>query len=209
MGGCRVPGPTCGHRATGVTHASRRRVVGDARPLGASTTVEGGPTLTGWPRQIDWSEFEELPRRPPGEKEDAQISSTLEQPTEVNVARQGGRFRLDTYEAELSVTASESWVVASTKSDALLGHEQGHYDLTGLIARDLIAVLRALRAPTVPGLERELKAAIRRADALADRLTKQYDTETDHGRNRAKQEKWDTLLRVSKERGTRLTGGPK
>jgi hypothetical protein len=167
-----------------------------------------GPTLTGWPRQIDWSEFQEVAQRPPGEKEDAQISSNLEQPAEVGVARQGGRFRLSAYEAVLSIDRLESWVVGSTKSDTLLAHEQGHYDITGVIARDLVRDLRALRATTTAALERDVKATIRRADDLAKRLNKLYDDQTKNSRDRDRQQKWEALIRNAIDNGARLTAGP-
>ena len=210
MAGCRVPGPTCAERSSGTaTPGNRHTTSGDARPLGADPPAPvAGPTLTGWPRTIGWDEFQELPRRPVGVNEDAQISSELEQPPQVGVAREGGRFRLDSYEAVLSVKTSDSWVVASTKSAALLTHEQGHYDITGLVARDLIADLRSLRAATTAALEREVKGAIRRADTLADSLTQRYDTDTDHGRTQPKQDKWNALLQAAMKNGTRLTGGP-
>jgi hypothetical protein len=210
MGGCRVPGPTCRERATGTAQAPGTRVAdSNARPAGASAAASTGPTLTGWPREIAWGEFREIQRRPTGENEDAQISSSLEQPEQVHVTRSGGRFRLDAYEAVLSVVEDESWVVTSAKSDTLLAHEQGHYDITGLVARDMIRDLRGLRAASTAALGREVQAIIRRADALADRLTILYDEQTNHGRNRAKQEKWEQLLRTSIQNSTRLSGGPR
>ena len=201
-----MPGPTCRERATGTAGGGN---TGSARPVGAPAAATAGPRLTGWPRTITWTEFREIGRRPTGEREDAQISSNLEQPSQVSVTRTGGRFRLGTYEAVLSVEADESWVVTSAKSDALLAHEQGHYDITGIIARDMIRDLRGVRAATTAGLEREVQAIIERADTLADRLTELYDEQTDHGRERAQQARWEALLRTSIQNTRRLTGGPR
>jgi hypothetical protein len=47
-----------------------------AQPEGLSTST-GGPSLSGWPRKIAWSEFREVGNRPDGESEDAQISVEL------------------------------------------------------------------------------------------------------------------------------------
>lgn len=210
MVGCRVPGPTCRERATGTAQAPRDEGAdGNALPAGASLAASTGPTLSGWPREISWSEFREVQSRPTGENEDATISTNLQQPEQVNVARSSGRFRLDSYEAVLSVVESESWVVTSAKSDELLAHEQGHYDITGLVARDMIRDLRALRAASTAALQRDVQAIIRRADALADRLTALYDQQTNHGRDRARQARWDQLLRTSIQNSTRLRGGPR
>ena len=85
MGGCRVPGPTCRERGSGVDAAPSNGGTSDARPIGldaSSSSTADAPTLTGWPRQISWAEFEERSRRAEGEEEDAQISSEVTQPPE-------------------------------------------------------------------------------------------------------------------------------
>lgn len=210
MGGCRVPGPTCRERGGGIGAETANGGTADARPIGldASPSTASGPTLTGWPRQVGWGEFEERSRRPDGEDEDAQISSEVTQPPEVGVTRQGGQFRLVAYEVTVSVNTGESWVVTSAKTAALLAHEQGHYDITGLTARDMVAALGRLRAPSTRGLEREVQALIRSTQALADRLTALYDTQTDHSRNADQQARWEEHLRTAAQTGRRLTGGP-
>ena len=180
----------------------------DARPLDSGSSASSGPTLVGWPRSIAWSEFDEVSARPAGEKEDAQIASEVEQPQQVAVARAQGQFRVASYEARLVVHKDLSWVVKSTKSVELLAHEQGHYDITGLGGRDMIADIGRARASSRSDLANDVKAIIKRAQEVADKLTKTYDTDTDHSRKRDRQQKWEQLIASCMQNGTRLTGGP-
>jgi len=105
-----------------------------------------------------------------------------------------------------------------------LAHEQGHFDITGLIARDLAATLLDLQlepkkleaemtAPAANPAEHEAKVqrvnrmwkvamnkAVDRAQALARKLNNTYTTEglydfdTSHGTDRDSQKEWDRLL---------------
>lgn len=172
----------------------------------ASTT---GPRLTGWPRQIAWSEFQDVAKRPSGVNEDAQIDSQSRQPERVGVARKQGQFRLGNFTVTLTVVRENSWVVANQKSETLLAHEQGHFDITGLVARDLVKALGALRVTTTDELQREVTRLFEAYDAWAKSLSKQYDDETDHGRNAKKQADWESRIRTCIQQGTSLGTPPR
>ena len=177
--------------------------------LGKGDASVAGPRLTGWPRQIAWSEFREVATRPSGESEDAQIDTQTLQPERVGVAREQGQFRLGNFTVKLSVIRGNSWVVAAQKSDPLLAHEQGHFDITGLVARDLVKALGALRVSTTDELQREVSRLFETYDAWAKSLSKQYDEETNHGRNTKSQSDWESRIQTCIRQGTSLGTPPR
>jgi hypothetical protein len=180
-----------------------------AHPEGVSTKT-GGPTLSGWPRKITWSEFNEVSSRPDGETEDAQISVELGPEKNIAVERENGQFKLGKVTFKMIVKKAESWVVGKQKGDALLAHEQGHYDITGLFYRDLMEALRNLRANSVTDLGNETNRLMTEYDKLADQMSDKYDSqqETNHGLNAKRQQAWETQIQKCIDNGTKLTAPP-
>ena len=176
-----------------------------AQPLGTGTTTTG-PSLTGWPLAIGWSEFTDRASRPTGESEDAQISVQLEG-QEVKVVREKGRFRLGDSELPMVIDATGSWVVKDKKSAALLAHEQGHFDIAGLCYRDMVVELRKLREKSPARLGRATKRVMDKHDKRGDGLSDLYDSkdETNHGLNKKRQEAWDAQISACKASGKPLT----
>ncbi len=176
-----------------------------AQPQGVTVST-AGPTLSGWPRQIAWSEFRDLGSRPGGASEDAQIAVEL-RPSRLAIERENGQFKLGNVTFRMVVNRPDSWVVTGQKSTTLLEHEQGHYDIVGLCYRDLIAELQRLRANSKSQLAREVRLLMGQYDRLADTLSKEYDSkqETDHGRNSSRQQAWETQIQNCMQSGTTLT----
>lgn len=133
-----------------------------------------------------------------------------------------GEYRFHGAKATVSLDPTTTWAIPTARSSAdLLIHEQGHYDITGLIARDWISkvldlsahefIIEALRDSGHTGnqrmqfVSRQFNAEITRfnqsAFALLDRLQTSrtgqdgiYDTQTDHSQNKGGQQAWKTLL---------------
>jgi len=211
MGSGRIPGSVGydgGPLDVGVIPVPPNAGFGSPVPLGEGDAVPSGPRLTGWPRQISWNQFQEVGSRPAGEKEDAQIDTQTAQSDRVGVAREQGRFRLGDFEVKLKVIRSNSWVVTSQKSDTLLAHEQGHFDITGLVARDLVKALGALRVDTTDELQREVSRLYEAYKAWGQGLSDQYDEETDHGRKVKPQSDWESRIRTCAQQGTSLGTPP-
>lgn len=177
-------------------------------PLGHDGGTVSGPSLVGWPRKIAWSEFNPV-ERPSGETEDAQIDTQTQQPSQVGVKHEQGKIRLEDFKVTLAVIPNSSWVVADQKNDALLAHEQGHFDITGLVARDLVKALGALRASKKDDLQREVSRLFKTHDGRAKSLSEQYDEETNHGRNAEKQSEWQSRIEACIKNGTRLRTRPR
>jgi hypothetical protein len=99
----------------------------------------------------------------------------------------------------------ESSVLPGKNTDYALAHEQGHFDLTETVARELRAELTALegRGPTADTAALDLKDQVDTAFAGAlqrlDRVQASYDGETRHGTRKRVQRRW---LREIEERLT-------
>ena len=199
----RKPGPVDeSHDSESASPMAPVTTSGDSGPVGmkgGSGTCGGAPRLRGWPQTITWRQFTDADARPAGEHEDAQIHAEAILDDNVTVCRDGSRLRLGSFGVRLQVTAEDSWVVRDQKTDALLAHEQGHFDITGIDARQLMNDLAALRAANAEELQNLVTARIERSRTDAQAMSDRYDRETDHGRNADAQRRWEAAIREARE----------
>ena len=167
--------------------------------------------LRGWPRQLTWADFRKVDSRPPGSREDAHIESEFSNPPgkPFQIVEKGGEFRLSRIVLRVKVDGERTWVVKGAQDEELLRHEQGHFDIIGLLAREWHRTLQKLRANS----EEQLKTLMRREErrilakgehydpVSGDGL---YDRETDHGQNRGKQKEGNQRPRRLKSSGKPL-----
>jgi hypothetical protein len=150
--------------------------------------------MTGWPRSVEWSEFRHVTSRPAGEREDAQINPVTEG-GEARTVQERGQWKLAELELKVIVNSDDSWVVQSKKSDALKAHEQGHFDIHGLIAgRDMLEALKVLRDRSSNRLGRAVGRAMERHRQRAQQMSDAYDDDTEHGLNAVRQAAWETQI---------------
>lgn len=108
----------------------------------------------------------------------------------------------DTITVAVTFDSAQSWVLSSVaamsqqEKDRLLNHEQGHYNLAALLARDMFLEFMQLKAARLSSsgvVAQEVQAIQRRYDQIAQPLQDLYDskTQTDHGKDTAKQKLWD------------------
>ena len=96
--------------------------------------------------------------------------------------------------------------------DSLLEHEQGHYDITALIARDLfieLMQLKLLRFKTAAEGEKAIKEIMKRHSSWGiQAINKKYDSmaETNHGWEPTAQQRWNGYIQeaFTKERTPRV-----
>jgi Bacterial protein of unknown function (DUF922) len=95
------------------------------------------------------------------------------------------------FEAKVKVffDCEKSWVKGGQGSDALLAHEQLHFDIAELIARRLRQTLQALESPCALGDEGIKKIAQKSREVLS-KFQDQYDNETIHGEDKVAQARW-------------------
>jgi len=82
----------------------------------------------------------------------------------------------------------------------LLKHEQGHYDITALGARELYAGLFKLKAKDVKSLGDDVKELSRRIQRKINTINNRYDNQTDHSKIKAEQEKWNRAIASEKQK---------
>jgi hypothetical protein len=92
-----------------------------------------------------------------------------------------------------------SWVYAKPQAyqDSLLVHEQGHYDITALLARDYYNALVALKAKTYDSVadgRTDLQTAQQNAAAISQPTVDRYDSDTKKGTDAAQQAKWNGYI---------------
>ena len=81
----------------------------------------------------------------------------------------------------------------------LLKHEQGHYNIVALLARDLFIEIMQLKPNTYPNASAaiaDLRPIIAKFNGKAEKVSIIYDSvnETNHGVNSAQQSKWNLMI---------------
>lgn len=204
MGGGQVPGPETGNQDEAAPGNIGQSGADAPGPVPANDGVQQNVVLAGWPRSISWNEFTEIESRPAGETEDAQIKSET-MTGQATTRRVGGQWLLVELELEIVVDQEISWVVRSRKSSALKAHEQGHFDIHGLIiGRDVIEEIKALRARNNDRLGAALRGLMARARRRGERMTIAYDTNTRHGLDTERQAAWEAQIRNAIDNNVRL-----
>ncbi|MCC7232823.1 MAG: DUF922 domain-containing protein [Bacteroidia bacterium] len=88
----------------------------------------------------------------------------------------------------------KSWVKAGSKTNAaLLKHEQGHFDIYELHAREFRKKLAGLRMK-ITDLAKALPEMYNKAIADCKTEQEKYDRETNHSLNKESQKSWDAKL---------------
>lgn len=105
------------------------------------------------------------------------------------------------YEPRNVMVPSESWVDPEHKTEKLLSHEQGHFDINEVYRRVLEREARKLvgRGATLEAackdLQEQLNGLFARVWKKSEEQQDQYDKGTDHGTKEDKQEEWNTKIR--------------
>lgn len=190
-----------------------------------ATLSEIRAAMTGFPRTLTWGNFRTVTASPsPPHTAQASASFTM---SGWSVRLANGEYRVHGARVTVALNSADSWATAAARtSQPLLRHEQGHYDITGLIARDLIrsvlnlsydaAVVEVLRDAGSTAndrmryVQRSFQADIdrlgREARTLLARLNTDpatgrdglYDTQTNHSQNTARQQAWNDRLSRAK-----------
>lgn len=204
MGGGGVPGPASGNDDQTGSGAIGQSGADTPGPEAANEGVTQDVTMEGWPRSLRWREFQQVQSRPDGENEDAMVAPVTS-PGQARLFRQGGQWRVAELTLEVDIR-DQSWVVRSQKSADLLKHEQGHYDIHCIIVgRDLVDPIKGLRARSQGRLAAALRRLLQRAQRRAQRMTDQYDRDTNHGLNEERQAAWDQQFSNARANNVPLT----
>ncbi len=176
--------------------------------------------LEGHDLVLAWSDFQGAVPNPriPGEDAytEARFDLAYDYDYDTEHATQG--YRINQVHVRVTLERAKMWAVASGQTAALLKHEQGHYDIVALLARDLFGELTAWNAARPPkrfrkdvDLKRTADGLSRGVRTLAAQLAGLgqdvgvYDKQTNHGQDAKAQDRWDKGVAAARTNGTPLT----
>lgn len=119
--------------------------------IAAGTAGPDEVSLLEWPRQLSWNDFRNLRKAPVGKPQNAaMIASRFRIPDGESLVpiERNGRWRFERIVVRVEMDSGHSWVSEEHRSDAVLAHEQAHLDITGLAAREWIALVQQIDAPS-------------------------------------------------------------
>jgi hypothetical protein len=155
--------------------------------------------LNNFNRTLSWADFNQQLGQPGGANEYAQIHPDMA-PSNFVLARVRNAVTITDVTIDLSLIAGDCWVVTSRKTNDLLKHEQGHYDILAISAREFFNALIGMSASTTDALQRRVNQLQQRFAQQATQLDARYDSEnqTNHGINTAIQQIWDQRIAAAK-----------
>ncbi len=180
-----------------------------------ATKIQIKAATPGFPRQLKWNDYKWVDQSPipPFEALTGSSYKVTQWGYTLGTAPNGrrGSYFVDPLKITVSFIADSSWAVPSARNNPrLLAHEQGHFDITGLIARDFARRVLDLRVygpemfnandpdEGVSRLDKKVKRISQRMGALWDFLQKGvdclYDSDTEHGNDQQAQRDWSALL---------------
>ena len=160
--------------------------------------------VAGAGKKLAWSNYTEVAQGKPGPTPNSVISAGTAVGIDADWGKDyttaGGKNTVKLVDIKVSITLGELWVVKGTKSDALLAHEQGHYRIEELAAKELEAKLKAISV-TMDSLNDASTEAQKQGDdafaamsKLGDELQDLYDSAppkgTNHGLDATAQTSW-------------------
>jgi len=147
------------------------------------------------PVTLTWNDFRPVPVLPDQSDEDAQTATTLDRLSGIRPVSTQGGFSLPDLTLKVHLDRAQTMVVrTASKTQDLLKHEQGHYDITVLTVRALAREFEQLRADSPSALAQQLDRIRQLHQDRADALEKKYDNDTNHGTNQRQQDNWNNEI---------------
>jgi len=179
--------------------------------LAAAATAGARIAVRADPPRLSWSLFRRVDSIP-ASSEHARIAAEMSFPQPLKIERApDGRYRLPPFTITVAPEPTRTMARRSVAlPDALLRHEQGHYDIVLLAARALARELDTMTAPSAAELIRSVEDCVAKHTARAERLSETYDRQTDHSHDGTAQERWTAQIRAALAAGeaAQLEGRP-
>ena len=148
---------------------------------------------------ITWSDFITRTVRPTNFNEDAQIHPEMSR-GKIKLASKGKAVSIAEVDINITIVKSDCWVIDGKQNDYLLKHEQGHYDILSINAREFYNSLIGLSAASTHELQKlvsKLQANVQKNVATVD---VRYDTQTKHSLDKAVQDSWNKKISAEKQK---------
>ncbi len=149
-------------------------------------------SLPNFDHPVDWSDFTPRDARPRNESEDAHFAVTFD--TNYSYTSEDGEYKMTNIVVPMVMNKRASWVVRAQQSETLRRHEQGHFDITAIGAREIHDRMQFITASSAGGLRTELSRLAREVQTIINDTNIRYDDETDHGTIVSKQNAWESNI---------------
>jgi len=133
-------------------------------------------------QKLTWADYKGKPK----ENSDAAASTATYLGFEFNVGRDGFNYKIT-----CTFSKTKSWGLH--KTDYILTHEQGHFDIAEIFARKLNKMMREYKFDKNTFKE-DLKTIYQSIALEKDDFQNQYDEETNHSIKKEKQTEWLTKI---------------
>jgi hypothetical protein len=154
---------------------------------------------------LKWQDFQG--RVPAHDEHDAFTSTTITYAGLSPERRGSGVTLKDNVTVTVVLQRDKCWVKSGKDTDKLLNHEQRHFDIKALAARDIFIDFMGLKERTFPNVG-ALQAELARLQRhyLTKWIHEAYDDEADHGQIQTEQTKWDGMIKkaFTSERSPRV-----
>ena len=138
---------------------------------------------------LTWNDFQGNPN--PQADEAALTASGITFSFSVQESSQRGYVSFET-EVFAHFYPKKSWYIKERVTDHILRHEQLHFDLTELYARQFRYQISKLQIS--PNIKKQLRAIHESVNLELSKRQAAYDGETDHSRNLENQIKWELMI---------------
>ena len=160
-----------------------------------------------WPKSLSLGDFRKVPEAEAREgilsTREGKVSYRLKATYKPAKARLGNSLTTKNIRVAVVLAREHTWVMVGPGrklSDVdLLHHEQGHYDIGGLVARELGYRMRFIFGTDESAVDIAVRTARGKADKKAKLLNENYDNETNHGQDSKEQRRWDDMIRTAIE----------
>lgn len=129
-------------------------------------------------RKLSWSDYKANPN--PGS--DAAASTTTYLAISYNISTKGFSYKIQS-----RFSKTRSW--GRHKSDYILSHEQGHFDIAEIFARKLNKAMSEYNFDR-KSYQKDLNKIYQEIVDGKEEMQNEYDEETNHSINKEKQAKW-------------------
>lgn len=148
---------------------------------------------------ISWSDFITRSVRPTNVTEDAQIHPEIS-PGKIKLASKGKAVNIAEVDINITLVKSDCWVIEGKQSDYLLKHEQGHYDILAISAREFHNSLIGLSAASSHELQKLVSKLQENVQKNVANVDARYDTQTKHSLDMATQDSWNKKIAAEKQK---------
>ena len=129
-------------------------------------------------RKLNWSDYKGRPDL----QSDAAASTTTYLGMEYNIGQSGFKYSIQSL-----FSISRSWGLY--KTDYILTHEQGHFDIAEIFARQLNKEISEYQFNR-PTCQQDLDKIYKKVLSEKEKMQNDYDEETNHSINKEKQTEW-------------------